>query len=88
MFLFTADFFGVAASSIAAVAYVYFPYHLMTIYLYGGYGEAMAYVLLPLVFLFFVDSYVDNPSCILQQPLYALAYSFFPIIFQPLWQSF
>ena len=53
MFLFTADFFGVAASSIAAVAYVYFPYHLMTIYLYGGYGEAMAYVLLPLVFLFF-----------------------------------
>lgn len=53
MFLFTAEFFGVAASIIAAVAYVYFPYHLMTVYLYGGYGEALAYVLLPLVFLFF-----------------------------------
>lgn len=53
MFLFIAEFFGVAASVIAAIAYVYFPYHLMTVYLYGGYGEAMAYVLLPLVFVFF-----------------------------------
>jgi len=53
MFLFTAEFFGVAASVIAAIAYVYFPYHLMTVYLYGGYGEALAYVLLPLVFVYF-----------------------------------
>jgi len=53
MFLFTAEFFGITASVIAAIAYVYFPYHLMTVYLYGGYGEALAYVLLPLVFMFF-----------------------------------
>lgn len=49
MYMLARKFFGIVASVSSAVAYAYFPYHVMTIYLYGGYGEALAFVLLPLV---------------------------------------
>lgn len=52
MYILAKKFFGIAASVSSGVAYAYFPYHLMTMYLYGGYGEALAFVLLPLVLVF------------------------------------
>lgn len=52
MYAFAKAFFGVVGSVVCAIAYIYIPYHLMTIYLYGGYGEALAYVFVPTVLLF------------------------------------
>lgn len=52
MYILARKFFGIVASVSSAVAYAYFPYHLMTMYLYGGYGEALAFVLSPLVLVF------------------------------------
>ena len=53
MYASIASIFSVPAALVAAVAYAYIPYHLMTIYLYGGYGEALAFVWVPLLFTFF-----------------------------------
>lgn len=56
LYVFSLEFSSIPASVIAAIAYAYFPYHLLTIFLYGGYGEALAYVLMPLTFFFLYRS--------------------------------
>lgn len=55
MYASIASIFSVPAALVAAVAYAYIPYHLMTIYLYGGYGEALAFVWVPLLLTFFLN---------------------------------
>ncbi len=52
MYSFITEFFGIASAVVSAIVYVYFPYHLMTVYLYGSYGEALAFALVPLVLKF------------------------------------
>jgi hypothetical protein len=61
MYVFVASLFTVPAAIVAAVVYAYMPYHLMTIYLYGGYGEALAYVWVPLLAYFFVKN-IKHPT--------------------------
>lgn len=45
------EFFGARAGLVAAVVYVYLPYHLATVYVRGAFGEAWAFVLYPLILL-------------------------------------
>ena len=54
MYLFVSSLFTIPAAIVAALVYAYMPYHLMTVYLYGGYGEALAFVWLPFFAYFFV----------------------------------
>ena len=61
MYVFVASLFSVSAAILAAVVYAYMPYHLMTVYLYGGYGEALAFVWLPL-FAYFYVQFIKAPS--------------------------
>ncbi len=54
MYLFVSSLFTIPAAIVAALVYAYMPYHLMTVYLYGGYGEALAFVWSPFFTYFFV----------------------------------
>ena len=49
MFLLAEKLRGKTAGIIAAVVYTYAPYHLLTIYLYEGWGEMTAFVYPPLI---------------------------------------
>jgi uncharacterized membrane protein len=51
MFFLVKEFFGKLSGLVAAVIYLYFPYHAVNIYVRGGLAEATAYVFLPLAFL-------------------------------------
>lgn len=50
MFFFSKRYFGNLGGILSAVAYVYFPYHAVNIYVRGAIGEFFAYAFLPLVF--------------------------------------
>lgn len=45
------ELFGARAGLVAAVVYLYLPYHLATVYVRGAFGEAWAFVLYPLILL-------------------------------------
>lgn len=60
MFLLVKELWGKAAGLTAAVVYTYAPYHLLTIYLYEGWGEMTAFVFPPLI-LFSVLRLRNNP---------------------------
>lgn len=51
MYFFAKSFFGQAAGLVAAVLYLYFPYHAVNIFVRGDLAELAAYAFLPLVFL-------------------------------------
>jgi len=51
MFYLSRKYFGVGAGIVSSVAYMYFPYHAVNIYVRGAVGEFFAYAALPLVFL-------------------------------------
>ena len=61
MYIFAASLFSNPAALVAAIVYAYMPYHLMTIYLYGGYGEALAFVWIPFL-AYFVVKFTKNPQ--------------------------
>lgn len=61
MYVLVASLFTPAAALLAAIVYIYIPYHLMTVYLYGGYGEALAFVWLPL-FAYVYVKFLKNPA--------------------------
>ncbi len=63
MYMFAASVFTVPAALVAAIVYAYTPYHLMTIYLYSGYGEALAFVWVPL-FAHAVVHYIKHPEIV------------------------
>lgn len=54
MYLFTREVFGSQAGLVAAVAYMYAPYHAVQIYVRGAVGEFWALVFFPLVLLGYV----------------------------------
>jgi hypothetical protein len=45
------EFYGPRGGMVAAVVYVYLPYHLATVYVRGAFAEAWAFVLYPLILL-------------------------------------
>lgn len=51
MYFLTKAFFGKTPALVAAVVYLYFPYHAVNIYVRGDLAEVFAYIFLPLVFL-------------------------------------
>jgi hypothetical protein len=51
MFFFAADFMPRRAALLAGVAYMFFPFHIIDIYVRGAFLEAMAFPFVPLVFL-------------------------------------
>jgi len=59
MYLLSKSFFGPVGGLLAAVVYVYLPFHLATVYVRGAFAEAWAFALYPLVFLCW-DRYLSN----------------------------
>src|SRR3990170_1161394 len=57
MFLLAEKLRGKTAGIIAAVVYTYAPYHLLTIYLYEGWGEMTAFVYPPLIL--YMNSFIS-----------------------------
>jgi len=51
MFYLAKKYFGTAGGVVAAVIYVYFPYHAVNLYVRGAVGELFAYAFLPIIFL-------------------------------------
>lgn len=51
IYLLGKEFYGAPGGLVAAVVYVYLPYHLATVYVRGAYAEAWAFVLYPLILL-------------------------------------
>lgn len=51
MFLLARRIWGVSGGTVAAILYLYFPYHALQVYIRGALGEYWAYAFLPLVFL-------------------------------------
>ena len=62
MYFLINKFFGKPAGIVAAVIYVYFPYHAVNIYVRGAISELFAYVFLPLVFLALVNIHYGKPE--------------------------
>jgi len=52
MYLLTKEFFGILPAIVAAVFYVYAPYHSVDIYVRGAMNEAWGMVWFPLIFLY------------------------------------
>ena len=73
MWLFVRDWLGERAALVAAVAYVYVPYHLVDVYVRAAMAESLALALLPLS-LWAVRRAVHRPSAI-NIVLVALAYA-------------
>lgn len=61
MYLFVRSWLGSAAAMVAALVYVYIPYHLLNLYVRANLAESMAFVWLPLC-LWTVRSAVLRPS--------------------------
>ncbi len=57
MYLFMSAFFSRLSALVAAVVYIYFPYHAVNIYIRGNLNEVFAYAFLPLVLLGFFKLY-------------------------------
>ncbi len=49
MYMFARDVLGEKAGLVAAVAYIYAPYHLVDVYVRGAFGEFLSFGLIPLV---------------------------------------
>ncbi len=49
MYLFARDVLGEKAGLVAAVAYIYAPYHLVDVYVRGAFGEFFSFVVIPMV---------------------------------------
>jgi len=73
MWLFVRDWLGERAALVAAVAYVYVPYHLVDVYVRAAMAESLALALLPLS-LWAVRRAVRHPNA-LNVVLVALAYA-------------
>ena len=73
MWLFVRDWLGERAALVAAVAYVYAPYHLVDVYVRAAMAESLALALLPLS-LWAVRRAVRHPNA-LNVVLVALAYA-------------
>ena len=54
MYLFSSKLWGKMAGLCAAILYTYAPYHLLTIYIYEGWGELTAFVFPPLILFLFL----------------------------------
>ncbi|KKR32888.1 MAG: hypothetical protein UT63_C0029G0013 [Candidatus Gottesmanbacteria bacterium GW2011_GWC2_39_8] len=50
MYLFLKEYLGEWASLVGSIVYAYIPYHLLSIYLYGDWGEILSFVVLPMLF--------------------------------------
>jgi uncharacterized membrane protein len=55
MYAFAKRVFGVEAGLLAAVVYIYVPYHLLDIYVRCAFAEFFAFIFLPLILLLFHD---------------------------------
>lgn len=62
MYFLVNKFFGKLSGIVAAVIYVYFPYHAVNIYVRGAMSELFAYIFLPLVFLALVNIHYGKPE--------------------------
>lgn len=59
MFLFASRITNTRGGLVAAVVYLYFPYHAVNIYIRGAVGEFYAYAFMPLVFMGVYSIYKD-----------------------------
>ena len=51
MYFLLKKFYGIPAAIVGSVAYAFFPYHALNLYVRGAIGELYAYAFLPIVFL-------------------------------------
>lgn len=88
MFLLVKELWGKAAGFTAAVVYTYAPYHLLTIYLYEGWGEMTAFIFPPLI-LYLLMKMNKNPFLYfalltLVWPLFILSHNVSVLIYAPI----
>jgi len=72
MFLFAKELLGEAPAVVAAIAYVYAPYHLVDGYVRGAMPEFLAFIFLPLLFYSIIKSLEGRRHYILISISYAL----------------
>ncbi|MCK5607705.1 DUF2723 domain-containing protein, partial [Candidatus Pacearchaeota archaeon] len=89
MYLFTKEFFGKYGGFIAAIAYVYAPYHIVDVYVRGAAAEFTAFPLFPLIlWSFYKQSKKPNLLYIVSGAvslgLLLLSHNIMALIFTPL----
>ncbi len=82
MFALARKFFGDAGALLAAVVYVYLPYHIATVYVRGAFAEALAWAVFPLALLAVISrqsSVSSRQSTVNSQQPFPLPASRFPL---------
>ncbi|HVT01649.1 MAG TPA: 6-pyruvoyl-tetrahydropterin synthase-related protein [Patescibacteria group bacterium] len=80
MYFLVNEFFGKTAALVAAVSYLYFPYHAVNIYVRGDLAELFAYAFLPLVFLGLFKIHYSNKNSFPKIAIIILSLSFAGLI--------
>lgn len=70
MYVFMQAFFTRLSAVVAAIVYVYFPYHAVNVYVRGNLNEVFAYAFLPLVMLGFFKLYFQKKDTKASHRLY------------------
>ncbi|HVZ67423.1 MAG TPA: 6-pyruvoyl-tetrahydropterin synthase-related protein [Patescibacteria group bacterium] len=80
MFFLIKEFFGRLPALVASIAYLYFPYHAVNIYVRGDLAELFAYAILPLVFLGLLKIHYSKANLIPKAAIIILSLSLFALI--------